>query len=172
MFSKKHRHRCTRCGSTRSTRFHRRYPAGPNHPEAKGVCRRCRIRGDVIEVQIHHHHHHHHGWPQEPDEARPRGRGSRGAHPHIAHSIMHPSSAAYPRISPAAAEPPPVYSELPDSQSTSTVPRVERVASHGSPPREPWADLRETRQQPAGVLKPVIKHLGGLLGRLFGTPHE
>ncbi|KAI1288755.1 hypothetical protein F5Y03DRAFT_79008 [Xylaria venustula] len=125
MFSKKHRHRYTRCGSTRSTRFHRRYPAGPNHPEAKGVCRRCRIRGDVIEVQIHHHHHHHHGWPREPDEALPRGRRGRGGYPHIAHSIMHPSSAAYPRMSPAATEPPPVYSELPGSQSTYTVPRVD-----------------------------------------------
>ncbi|KAI0810075.1 hypothetical protein GGR55DRAFT_151603 [Xylaria sp. FL0064] len=166
MFSRKYRHKCTKCGSTRSRRFHRRYPAGPNHPEAKGVCRRCRLRADVIEVQIHHHHHHYHGQLREPDEPLPQNCGD---HPFVTHSMAHSfSSIAYPHTSPRTAEPPPVYSELPSSQYIHAAPRVELAAGHGLPARELLADSRGMeQQQPAGGRKPKTKRLGHYFGRLF-----
>ena len=52
----RYRHKCTDCGRSRSKSFHKEFPAGPSHPEMKGVCRRC--RGDAPITHVHHHHHH------------------------------------------------------------------------------------------------------------------
>jgi hypothetical protein len=52
----KHRHKCVRCKRSRSSTFHRQFPAGPGYPTVNGVCRRCRGTNEVPRVHIHHHH--------------------------------------------------------------------------------------------------------------------
>src|SRR5687767_6741475 len=52
----KYRHKCVRCKRSRSSTFHRQFPAGPGYPTVKGVCRRCRGSDEVSMVHIHHHH--------------------------------------------------------------------------------------------------------------------
>ncbi|KAK1980500.1 hypothetical protein LZ30DRAFT_689874 [Colletotrichum cereale] len=52
----RYRHTCNVCGRGRSKTFHRRFPAGPEHPPVKGICRRCRLDGELTHIHIHHHH--------------------------------------------------------------------------------------------------------------------
>ena len=52
----KHRHKCVRCKRSRSSTFHRQFPAGPGYPTVKGICRRCCGSDEVPTVHVHHHH--------------------------------------------------------------------------------------------------------------------
>jgi hypothetical protein len=50
----KYRHICQRCGHSRSKEFHRKHPAGPGHPSVHGICRRCILPHEIVQVHIHH----------------------------------------------------------------------------------------------------------------------
>lgn len=137
----KYRHKCVLCNKSRSSTFHRQFPAGPGYPTVKGVChrRRCRGSDEVSMVHIHHHH-----WYilQEPpnsqvEELAEPLHSSLGKRESFRQSSQH----GHPEQSELPASPPPYQrlpsgrAELADGPSTGTYEHVVgRDTAFSAPP--------------------------------------
>ncbi|KAH8653620.1 hypothetical protein BX600DRAFT_526839 [Xylariales sp. PMI_506] len=163
--SPQRRHKCTSCGRTRSTTFHRQFPAGPGYPQVQGICRRCRNRDSS---HIHHYH-----WIHLTDNDREPGC-------QVHRWDYHPTPPLRDRIRPEGPArpdaPPPYTAELPDESGLTRIELPERHDSvHGwraELPASGASDMgriftnRLQREPPPVGPKPSLRLIAELM-RLF-----